>query len=373
MQPTSKDNNTILLFIKVPPPVTGPTLINKRVLDSSLLRDTFNVRSIEISYMQNLEDMGKWKLLKLCIFITKLCKLSIELTLHRLRFVYFQLSPNGFAFVRDLVFVTLIKLFRVRIVFHIHGKGIINKSKYAKIFYKYCFKNEYLICLTSLLTYDVKDVFYGRIFIVPNGITAANTEKRGKTNNEIPNILYLSNLILSKGIMDFVSALGILNHKGLEFNGIIVGAELDISSDALQLALKNKGLDEKVRYFGPRFDNEKQEILFNSDIFVFPTKEDCFPLVIQEAMQFGLPVVSTYEAAIPEIVDDGVTGFLVEKDAPEQVAEKIEYLINDPELRQKMGEAGSRKYEAKYTIKHFEENMKKVFQEVLDDISNQRN
>ncbi len=360
----------ILLFIKTPPPTTGATLMNKRVLDSTVIRESFDIRSIEISYMKHRNEMGKWKLSKLYIIVRVLHKLLSELLFHRPMFVYFQISPSGVAFARDLVFVTVIKLFRVRILFHMHGKGIINKSKFAKVFYKYCFRSEYIIHLSSLLTYDLKDVYRGKVFIVPNGTPDSTIQKDEGASTRVPIILYLSNLVLSKGILDYIAALEILANKKLEFKGIIVGAEADVTRGELHLELRKRGLEGIVEYLGPRYDKEKTEIMQDSNIFIFPTKWECFPIVIIEAMQFGLPVISTNEAAIPEIIEDGVTGFLVNKDAPVEIAKKVEELMKNPILRIKMGKAGRKKYEEKYTLRHCEENMKKVFQQVLDKIQN---
>jgi len=82
-------------------------------------------------------------------------------------------------------------------------------------------------------------------------------------------------------------------------------------------------------------------------------------------MQAGLPVVSTFEGAIPEIVDDGVTGFLVPQKNPQALAEKLEILIKDSELRQKMGAAGRKKFLEKYTVDKFENNLLAIFKEVI--------
>ena len=74
-------------------------------------------------------------------------------------------------------------------------------------------------------------------------------------------------------------------------------------------------------------------------------------------MQFGLPVISTYEGAIPEIVENNKTGFLVEKKNPEELANKIEFLINNQDLRIKMGVAGKEKFYNQYTLEIFENNL----------------
>ena len=64
---------------------------------------------------------------------------------------------------------------------------------------------------------------------------------------------------------------------------------------------------------GRKYEKEKEETFAKADIFAFPTyyNNECFPLVLLEAMQHSLPVVSTFEGGIPDIVDEGEAGFLV--------------------------------------------------------------
>jgi glycosyltransferase involved in cell wall biosynthesis len=360
----------ILLFIKTPPPVTGATVMNKYICDSNVIKKKFKIRSICISYMKQRSEMGKWKVSKFVAISYVMCKLLKELLFYKPTLVYFQISPHGFAFYRDFIYVIIMKLFRVDIVFHMHGKGIAVKSEFAQKFYRYCFKNEYIICLSSLLQNDIKDVYNGRVHIVPNGIPNSNFEGNAiKPDRDAPKILFLSNLIQSKGVFNYIEALSILSKKGIEFNGIIVGAEADISEADLSRILYQNNLNEKIQYLGPKYEYEKYQIYSHANIFVLPTKNECFPGVILEAMQFSLPVVSTREGAIPEIVDDGITGFVVEKDSPNQLAEKIEFLIKNPENCRKLGQAGRKKYEQKFTLQQFETNMIDVFTKILKEKS----
>ena len=363
----------ILLFIKIPPPLTGATLMNKRVHESELLRANFNIHSILISYMSKRNEMGKWRVNKAYKTIIVLYKLIHELVLFKPRLIYFQLSPHGVAFLRDLFFVLIIKIFNVKIVYHMRGKGIKQKSKvkWKKIFYKFAFRNSDIICLSSLLTYDIEDVFNGTIHIVNNGIPdIANcfSTKSQENENYNVNILYLSNLKKSKGILDFIEAMNLLNQRGLKFNAMIVGEEADLLSNDINKLIFTKKLNERIIFDGPKFDNEKYQILAKSDIFVLPTKNECFPGVLLEAMQFQLPVITTHEGAIPEIVDSEITGILVDKNAPVQIAEKIEILINNPELRKSMGKAGRRKFKKNYILKRFEEKLNDVFYDILSKV-----
>jgi len=82
-------------------------------------------------------------------------------------------------------------------------------------------------------------------------------------------------------------------------------------------------------------------------------------------MAAGLPVVSTREGAIPEIIDDGVTGFIIDKQNPGKLAEKLEYLISNLDQAKKMGQAGRAKFEQNYTIEKFYHNLVEIFNEVM--------
>jgi glycosyltransferase involved in cell wall biosynthesis len=116
---------------------------------------------------------------------------------------------------------------------------------------------------------------------------------------------------------------------------------------------------------GPRNGGDKLIEYKNADIFVFPTYFEAFGLVNLEAMQYSLPVVSTLEGSIPEIVIDGKTGFLVAKQNAQLLAEKIGLLLDSRELRMTMGKNGYQRFIENYTLQHFESNINAVFQEVI--------
>jgi glycosyltransferase involved in cell wall biosynthesis len=324
--------------------------------------------------MHKRNEMGKFNLRKVYKIFLILFKLIKELVIFKPRFIYFQISPHGIAFLRDFLFVSIIKLFKVKLVYHLHGKGIkrYSKIKWKKIMYKFAFLNSDIICLSRLLTYDIKDVFFGNIHIVNNGIPEVYhnfiSKTHEKKNNDIPIILFLSNLILSKGILEFIEALNLLNIKGVKFKALIVGSEADLSSNHLKNLILSKNLAGKIFYKGPKYNFDKYQILAECDLLVLPSKNECFPTVLLEAMQFQLPIISTSEAAIPEIVDSGVTGILIDKNSPTQIASNIELLINNPEYRKSMGIAGRKKYENKYRLKIFEKKLNNVFSLVLREV-----
>jgi glycosyltransferase involved in cell wall biosynthesis len=87
-----------------------------------------------------------------------------------------------------------------------------------------------------------------------------------------------------------------------------------------------------------------------ADVFVLPTRADCSPVVLGEAMAAGLPIVSTRVAAIPEAVNDGESGFLVECDDADALRDRLERLARDPGLRARMGESARRTGEARFDM-----------------------
>lgn len=359
----------VLFFIKVPPPLTGVTLMNQRILNSGQLNSNFNIRSISISYMNNLNKMGAWKFKKLLIIIKLIAKLIYELIFHRPKFIYFQISPHRFAFYRDLIFVSINKLFRVKILYHIHGKGISDhmNDKWRKKLYIYAFKGSDVICLSPLLTYDIENVFEGKVHIVRNGIPdfkLDNLTLVQQLPEEQIKILFLSNLIKSKGVLVFIESMLLLKNEGYRFLATIVGSDVEFSQKELTEIIKIKDLAANIKCVGAKYNEAKNTIIKKADVLVYPTLNDAFPLVLIEAMQFSVPIIATIEGAIPEIIDDGVTGYLVEKNAPQQIVDKLKLLIVNPEHRKEMGQAGRKLFEEKYTIEILEKKMLNIFEEI---------
>ncbi|MBI9054684.1 MAG: glycosyltransferase family 4 protein [Bacteroidales bacterium] len=361
--------NKILFLLKTPPPITGATLMNKRVCVSKYLNHEHDIHTIEISYNKTVSGFGKLNPLKAIKFIKILFSLIYQLLRYRPHLVYFQISPTGISFLRDTIFVILIKLFRIKLAFHLRGKGIKNKIKNNSIlrnYYKWIFKNISVICLSELLTYDIADIFTGTPFVVYNGMPEFNFICEKKTEKKV-NILYLSNLIKEKGVLDYIDTLSILNTKGFDFTGTIVGEESDITKEYLLHYISKKGLSNRIVYRGSKYNDDKFKEYCTADIFLFPTyySVEAFPGVVLEAMQFGLPVIATNEASIPIIIDDNKTGFLVDPKSPSQIAEKLEMLINNPNLRKEMGERGKEKFFKNFTFEIFEKNLSSTFDKIL--------
>ena len=190
-----------------------------------------------------------------------------------------------------------------------------------------------------------------------------NFEKIAKNrwNRKIPNLLFLSNMIESKGVFVALNAANILKNKGYDFKFYFAGNWGDITSKGFFSEVRKNDLDDRVEYLGFLEKEDKFKALGKSDILVYPTYKDIFGIVNLEAMEFGLPIVSTQEGAIPEIVEHNITGLLTNKKDAEGIAENIERLLNDIDLRIKMGKAGRQKFLSEFIFEKFENRLLDIF------------
>jgi len=111
--------------------------------------------------------------------------------------------------------------------------------------------------------------------------------------------------------------------------------------------LKRLGLEKHVTLTG--FRSDVANLLSCSDVVVLSSETESAPLTLLEGMSSGLPVVATRVGGIPEIVEDGVNGLLVQSKNPEAIAEKILELNSDPEMRRRLGEAARETVLERYT------------------------
>lgn len=177
------------------------------------------------------------------------------------------------------------------------------------------------------------------------------------TDGEAPRLLFLSNLIVSKGIYVLLEACQRLKERGVAFHCDYVGGESkEVTGEQFRKAIAERGLEDCVIYHGPQYGADKDRAFRRADIFVFPTFYDneCFPLVLVEAMQYRLPIVTTPEGGILDIVTDGVNGLVCKQQDVDSLVEALTTLLADAALRREMGERGHARYLKEMTLEAFE-------------------
>ncbi len=212
-----------------------------------------------------------------------------------------------------------------------------------------------------------------RIHVLPNVIDISDfTRQMCQGGSQVlsvngPLIIAVGNLIAVKRFDRFLTALAIARQKIKDLKGIVVGDGPEkhlLESMAADLGLLSHN---GVRFVGRRHDVAK--LLSHADMLVLASDHEGFPNVLLEAMAARLPVVATPAGDAENIVQDGVTGFLVQFDDAPAMAERIVRLARSADLRRRLGEAGRRRVEQHYDFKHLAVRLKSVYR----DIARQQN
>ena len=360
----------ILFILHLPPPVHGSSMVGQYIKDSKIINTSFVAQYINLSTSKTVDEIGKYPILKIGRYFKLVFKFIWYLFNFKPETIYLAITAKNVGFYKDLPFALLTKLFKKKLVLHYHNKGVcINQNKpFDNLLYHILFKNTKIILLSERLYKDVsKYVKKENVFFCPNGIPVINLEdKFFLKNNSVPKLLFLSNLIESKGVYILLDALKILNDNNVKFYCNMVGGEGDISLQELNNKIKVLNLSDSVNYLGKKHNKDKYDIFQLSDMFLFPTHyhNECFPLVLLEAMMFGLSIISTKEGGIPDIVKHGETGFIVDKQNPEKLAKKIKYLIDNPQKACLMREKGREYFLEKYTLDVFERRMEHILNQI---------
>lgn len=364
---------TILFILHLPPPVHGAAMVGKYIHDSIVINGSFDCHYINLTTARDLADIGKVGMRKIKQFYTLLKQIRREVKHLRPGLVYVTPNACGGALYKDFVVVQMLKQMGCRVVVHYHNKGVCTRQDrwFDNLLYRRFFKRLKVILLADTLYSDVKKyVSRDDVYVCPNGIPETLTEEpEAERNNKIPHLLFLSNMLESKGVLVLLDACKILKYKGYSFVCDFVGGETaEIDAARFTQEVEGRGLNNIVVYHGRKYGSDKEIFWRNADIFVFPTyyPNECFPLVLLEAMEHGVACISTSEGGIPDIIEDGKTGFIVEHHNPEQLAEKIEQLIKSSDLIEQFGASAAIRFKQQFTLEAFERNMKAILENLTN-------
>jgi glycosyltransferase involved in cell wall biosynthesis len=164
-------------------------------------------------------------------------------------------------------------------------------------------------------------------------------------DEEVPVVLSVGRLVEKKGFDYLIKACAILKERGRRFHCQIVGGG-DEYTETLVRLIKDLGLENKISLRGAVTQEELRDIYKQATLFALPClvvdngDRDGIPNVLVEAMAMQVPVVSTDISGIPELIDNNVNGLLVPEKNALAMADAIEKLLLNPELRQQIGAAG---------------------------------
>ncbi len=210
-----------------------------------------------------------------------------------------------------------------------------------------------------------------KIEVLPSGIDCEAFQpfpKKSKKDNPVT-VITIARLVEKKGIAYAVEAAARVLKSGRLLQYVIVGE--GVLREELEQLIEKSGLQGHIQLVGRKNHEEVIRLLHKAHILIAPSitsqdgDQEGIPNVLKEAMVLGLPVISTLHGGIPELVEDGVSGFLVTERDVDAMTDRLAYLIDHPEVRDAMGHAGRAHVQKDYDSKSLNERLVKFYEKEL--------
>jgi glycosyltransferase involved in cell wall biosynthesis len=180
-------------------------------------------------------------------------------------------------------------------------------------------------------------------------------------------ILYGGGVIPLKRLLDLVEAMPLMLAVVPDVRLRVAGSELDPAyAKRVRGRVRELGLEARVAFLGALSRDEMVEEYRHASILVLPSGQETSPMVIGEAMAAGLPVVATRVGGVQDLVDDGVTGHVVDAGDVASLAARIADLLGDPDKRAAFGAAGRAKADRSFRRTVVATRVAAVYEELCD-------
>ena len=180
------------------------------------------------------------------------------------------------------------------------------------------------------------------------------------SNLKQPRVLSAGRFSPEKGFLDLIDVFEIVSKKNPGWCLTIAGDGQE--REKIENKIKEKKLQDKIQLLGFQKEKELNELMLQSSIYVMTSFHESFGLVLIEAESYGLPILAFDSAEGPkEIIQNGKNGFLIENRNKEEMADKINELMINEELRQTIGEK-AREESQQYKV----EQVEKMWYELIE-------
>ncbi len=273
---------------------------------------------------------------------------------------------SGFTFWRDSLHLLLARFLGVWGIWHIHGGYFDNFASTLSPLLKRALRfmlelGEKVIVLGETWIKKLRPCApEAKWAIVPNGIEIPALEihkNGGKTS-----FLFLGDLSRAKGVFDLVAATANIANNG--FGGVIKIAGREVvpgQRNELQNRINNCGCNDSVKIVGMLTSKEKTDALASADCLVLPSYGESLPLSVLEGMSYGLPVIATRVGVIPDVVRDGVEGYLIEPGDIKSLQQRLLEISKNRSLRLQMGKAARARVQEKYNISKMADEISAIY------------
>ncbi|MCA1961283.1 MAG: glycosyltransferase family 4 protein [Desulfomonile sp.] len=364
----------VLVLGPVPPPQGGIASVIQDWVKSDLSREyTFEVFP---TFTKDL--VGTHKFLRLADHVRRFAALGLKLICTRPDIVHIHTST---AFRSTMVYLFLAKIVGRTAILHIHGSD-------WEGFYQ---KQSRLVRRLRRLALSLPDVivvlnsFWVRwligigistdIRIVPNCLreepkpdpAAVESVRRdlGFQEDDLV-VLTVASICSWKGIFDLVEAIPKIVRQRNRVRFVLAGGEEEPGAlKRLTDVLEQARVRRWVHVLGEVDRDRIAALLYSADLFLLPSWTEGMPIAVLEAMRAGVPVIATDVGAVPDMIADGESGFLIKPRHPEQIAEAVLSLSENESLRRTLAEGGRKVFEERFELSRCMKEMLALYRDVM--------
>lgn len=270
-------------------------------------------------------------------------KCMARLIMGRVSCLHVHLASRA-SFWRKLFFVFPAYLLRIPVILHLHGGEFhIFYGRECGVMAKWCVRTVFqqssaVVVLSGSWARWINDTFAGVNAVVIHNPVTVPPESQAARDCEA--VLFLGRLGKGKGVFVLLEATSRLAAAGSPVKLWLGG---DGSIDTCRKHASDLGIADRVEFLGWVSGEHKARLLGTAGVYCLPSFNEGLPISLLEAMAIGMPVVTTPVGGIPEVVSDGVEGYLVAPGDAEALAAKLAELIGDPDRAKQMGSLGRRK------------------------------
>lgn len=345
----------VLLIGPLPDPITGVSLANKIVVNHLPEYTNVQIDTINTSYSVLKEDIGKFNFQKTLFYVKQYKELY---KIKKADKIYMTIGQTFFGVLKYYPYFLYAKLLKKEIVVHIHGNHLWKeyqdlKGIKKKIFYSILSMSDKGIVLSkslekNMLPFTEKE----DIYILENFVEDFLFDDIKSKQFDGLKIIFLSNLMLEKGILDLLEALLILQERGISFQAKIAGGIDSSMQDEINIYFEQ--LKDNVEYLGLVYGDDKKELLEWGNVFILPTRfDEGQPISIIEAMSTGNIILTTAQGGIKDIFKDNINGFYIDKKSPISIVDKLTDMNSNLLSYKYISENNMNEAKEKYRVKKF--------------------
>ena len=344
--------------------IVGPSLKTQGGITSVLsvyhsnFKEQFNMKFIG-SYL------GNGRIKDMAYFTGALTRVFWECLTNKKAVFHIHTASKG-SYLRKSIIAKLCMRMKNRVILHIHGgkfdEFMDNSTprKKEKIISLLNSAEKIVVLSETWRSYFSQYVPPKKLAVIYNPCSTM-VEEYEERRNQKPNIVFLGKLCERKGIYDLIEAV-----KKISRSNFILNLYGDGEIEAVKKLIEKENLSHKIFVNGWVPHEIIADLYDAADILVLPSYVEGLPMVVLEAIGRGLPVVATNVGGTAEAVMDGESGFIINPGDVNDLAKKLEILINDADLRERMGRRSLEIAAKKFSINEIRRQLETLYRGVCN-------